>query len=223
MQRLLKACGDILLILSTVWILSGLVMLGYGNRLAPLLLSETVAKTETFCAPETNVMRSTTVFLTTTGESLHVLTYTTTSVSISRAGPSCPYGGTYYPAKCTSLCGCQHDVCITFDYNCANDYPAVYSTRTALQVVKAKTTSTQYLVQTRSDSVNLTTISTACKESVAEETIVRETSNPNISKFRTLATVLIIAGILGVSGGVWARSRAVRRKKITFRTIYSFE
>jgi hypothetical protein len=71
--------------------------------------------------------------------------------------------------------------------------------------------------------VNLTTISTACKESVAEDTIVREVSNPNISKFTTLATVLIIAGILALSGGVWARSRAVRRKKITFRTIYSFE
>jgi hypothetical protein len=196
-------------------------MLGYGNRLPPLLLSETVTKTETSCAPEINVMRSTTVFLTTAGESLHVLTYTTTSVSISRAGPSCPYGGTYYPVKCTRLCGCQYDVCITFDYNCANDYPAVYATRTALQVVKATTTSIQYLVRTGIDFVNFTTTSTTCKEALVEETIVREVSNPNISKLGILTTVLIIAGVLGLSGGVWARSRSVRKRKITFRTIYS--
>jgi len=221
MQRVLKAHGDILLILSVLCILSGLVMLGYGNRLAPLLLSETVAKTETSCAPETNVMRSTTVFLTTTGKSLHVLTYTTTSVSISRAGPSCPYGGTYYPVKCTSLCGCQYDVCITFDYNCANDYPAVYAARTALHVVKATTTSTQYLVQTRTGFLNLTSTSTRCKEALVEETIVREVSNPNISKFRTSATVLVIVGVVGLLGGVWARSSSARRRKITFRTIYS--
>ena len=68
--------------------------------------------------------------------------------------------------------------------------------------------------------VNLTITSTACKEIVTEEAIVGEVSNPNISRFGTLATVLIIAGVVGLSGGVWARSRCVRRKKITFRTIY---
>jgi hypothetical protein len=220
MQRVLKSHGGILLILSTLCMLSGLVMLGYANQLVPLLLSETETRTETSCIPETNVMRSTSVFLTTTGKSLHVLTYTTTSVSISQAGPSCPYGGTYYSVKCTSLCGCQHDVCITFDYNCANDYPAVHSVRTALQVVRATTASTEFLVQTRTDVVNLTITSTACREALVEETVVREVSNPNISNFRTLATVLIVAGICGLLGGFWARSRSVRKKKITFRTIY---
>jgi hypothetical protein len=39
--------------------------------------------------------------------------------------PSCPYGGTYYASVCTSYCGCQYDVCVSFDYNCANDYHAI--------------------------------------------------------------------------------------------------
>lgn len=30
----------------------------------------------------------------------------------------------------TSLCGDQYNVCVTWDYNCANDYPAVYVART---------------------------------------------------------------------------------------------
>jgi len=218
MQSQLKAYGNILLILSAACILSGFVMLDYGNRLPPLLLSEIAAKTVTSCSPETSIIQSTTVF-TTTGKSVRVLTYTTTSVLTSRVGPSCPHGGTYYPVKCTSLCGCQHDVCITFDYNCANDYSA-YSTRTVAQVVEARTTSSEYPVQTTTEIVSLTGTSTICKEALVEETIAREASNPNTSKVMTLATVLIIAGVLGLSGAVWARSRSARRKKITFRTIY---
>jgi hypothetical protein len=35
---------------------------------------------------------------------------------------SCPRGGTYYSHILTSLCGNQYDVCVSFDYNCANDY-----------------------------------------------------------------------------------------------------
>lgn len=38
---------------------------------------------------------------------------------------SCPCGGRYYSAIHTSLCGWQYNVCVTFDGNCANDYPAV--------------------------------------------------------------------------------------------------
>ncbi len=40
--------------------------------------------------------------------------------------PTCPYGGTYYSYICTRLCGCQTDVCVSFDRNCSNDYKAVY-------------------------------------------------------------------------------------------------
>jgi len=38
---------------------------------------------------------------------------------------TCPYGGTYRAQLYTSLCGWQYNVCVTFDYNCANDYRAV--------------------------------------------------------------------------------------------------
>jgi hypothetical protein len=40
--------------------------------------------------------------------------------------PSCPYGGTYYPSIHTALCGWQYEVCVSFDYNCADDYNAVF-------------------------------------------------------------------------------------------------
>lgn len=35
---------------------------------------------------------------------------------------SCPRGGTYYTQISTSLCGTQYDICVSFDYNCGNDY-----------------------------------------------------------------------------------------------------
>jgi len=35
---------------------------------------------------------------------------------------SCPNGGEYYSRISTSLCGVQYDVCVSFDYNCGNDY-----------------------------------------------------------------------------------------------------
>jgi hypothetical protein len=37
----------------------------------------------------------------------------------------CPHGGQYYPSICTRLCGCQYNVCVSYDYNCANDYSAI--------------------------------------------------------------------------------------------------
>jgi len=43
---------------------------------------------------------------------------------------SCPYGGTYYSSIYTRLCGLQQNVCVSFDYNCANDYTAVCGTTT---------------------------------------------------------------------------------------------
>jgi hypothetical protein len=44
--------------------------------------------------------------------------------------------------------------------------------------------------------VSLANRSTTCK-ALVEETIIREGSNLDASKFRAMATVLIIAGILG--------------------------
>jgi hypothetical protein len=75
------------------------------------------------------------------------VTMRTTTYSTGSSGsghPSCPYGGTYYARICTSLCGCQYNVCVSFDYNCANDYQAVttyvYNTVTFLTVTTIVTT-----------------------------------------------------------------------------------
>lgn len=44
---------------------------------------------------------------------------------------SCPHGGECFSWIHTSLCGDQYNVCVTWDYNCVNDYPAVYVGATA--------------------------------------------------------------------------------------------
>jgi hypothetical protein len=53
------------------------------------------------------------------GLALVTLSPTVEVVSSSR---SCPYGGRYYSSIRTSLCGLQEDVCVSYDYNCGNDY-----------------------------------------------------------------------------------------------------
>ena len=199
----LKGSGNILVILSISLVLLGLLSLGYGNRLPPLQKSEPLTKTQTTCIAETEVARSTTTLLTTTGKTIRVLTYTTTRASVSSAGPSCPYGGTYYAAKYTRLCGWQYDVCITFDYNCANDYHAAYLTHTIVQTLRLTTTSTQNLVQTTTDTLESTVTSTFCSEFSAVDTTVHEAPNPKKSYFGTLGTVLIVVGIIGLSGMAW--------------------
>jgi len=60
--------------------------------------------------------------------SLALLTVADTAAAAQRC--SCPYGGRYYSRLHTSLCGWQYDVCVTFDRNCANDYPAICATTT---------------------------------------------------------------------------------------------
>jgi|GEM_PF-4856045 len=42
---------------------------------------------------------------------------------------SCPNGGQYFAQISTSLCGTQYDVCVSFDYNCGNDYHPAQAAR----------------------------------------------------------------------------------------------
>jgi len=209
----LKAYGNTLAIVSIACLLLGLSSLAYGNRLPPLQLSENITRTQSTCTPEVTVTRITTAFLSTIGKTSRILTYTTTSVSVSSGGPSCPYGGKYYAAKYTKLCGWQYDVCITFDYNCGNDYHAVYVTRTIVQTLRVATTSTQYLVQTATDTLEWTATSTFCKEFWTVETVVREVPNPSKSGFGTLGAVFVVIGIVGLSGVAWSKLDASKRFK----------
>lgn len=54
------------------------------------------------------------------------------------ANCSCPRGGECFSWIYTSLCGYQYNVCVTWDYNCANDYPAVCSSTACTVTVVVK-------------------------------------------------------------------------------------
>jgi hypothetical protein len=45
-----------------------------------------------------------------------------TAPTTSSSPHSCRVGYTYYSSISTKLCGVQYNVCVNFDYNCANDY-----------------------------------------------------------------------------------------------------
>lgn len=62
-----------------------------------------------------------------------------TAADTAAAACTCPYGGRYYASIHTSLCGWQYNVCVTFDYNCSNDYPAVCG-RTTTRTTRTLTT-----------------------------------------------------------------------------------
>ncbi len=95
--------------------------------------------------------------------------------------PTCPYGGRYYSRICTSLCGCQTDVCVTFDRNCANDYKAV---RAGGQVH-----ATPYVVAVTFFRTQCTTLQ---KEALATSTVPRFELNAQES---TIALVLLTGGL----------------------------
>jgi hypothetical protein len=62
-----------------------------------------------------------------------VLALVTIADNVAVAACSCPYGGRYYSSINTKLCGLQTNVCVSFDYNCADDYPAVCGVTTTTQ------------------------------------------------------------------------------------------
>jgi hypothetical protein len=112
--------------------------------------------------------------------------------------PSCPYGGTYRASICTSLCGCQYNVCVSFDYNCANDYQAVpayaYSTVTFRTVTTLRTT----VCTSLKEPVVATRTSTAY-------TTYTEYGNPSLAGFSY--NVLVIGAAILLSGALlrWKR------------------
>jgi len=79
-----------------------------------------------------------------------VLALVTIADNVAVAACSCPYGGSYRSSIYTKLCGLQTNVCVSFDYNCADDYPAVCGV----------TTTTQSYVTTTHNYVTTTTVQT---------------------------------------------------------------
>ena len=79
---------------------------------------------------------------TTTGTTRTTSTITTQPTSPKTCSSKCPYGGQYYPSLFTRACGIQTNVCVTWDNNCANDYPACMTTTTSTTTT-TRTTSTR--------------------------------------------------------------------------------
>jgi hypothetical protein len=108
-----------------------LVSLGLIVICVGLIFNVIAAKTVTYTPSsivraETYGSNLTTVSpVSTSSVTMRTIAYSTSSYGLGY--PSCPYGGTYFASICTNLCGCQYNVCVSFDYNCADDYQAVQS------------------------------------------------------------------------------------------------
>lgn len=191
-------------ILCVACILLGLVSLGYSGQVRPLTVSEPLTRAITIQLTLTSTVQSLAASVTTTGTTTYVSTCTSTKVvTVGRSGPTCPYGGEYRSRICTSLCGCQHDVCVTFDHNCANDYPAVYKDRTTVQTSKSRTTGTSYGVQTYTLTYHLSTTSEFYKTTSTVETRRIEVQNPMQQTLGITGIGLIALGALVFLTLVW--------------------
>jgi hypothetical protein len=198
----------ILLLLSIACIVAGFGSLGHASSLGPIVMSEPTTRTNTVCVPQTMTSRTYATSVTTTGTVTYVSTFTTSTVStLGYAGASCPYGGEYFSAICTKLCGCQYDICVSFDYNCADDYPAVHAARTMVEAVRVTTTSTSYLQQTQTQTLDMTRVSTECGTTAETETRHVEAPNPSKGSFAGAGLFFITVGILGFSYGMWSSQK----------------
>jgi hypothetical protein len=183
---------------------------GYAEQLGPLVVPEAVPTTVTLHLTQTSTIQTYSTSLTTTGTTTYVSTYVSTKVlTIGRSGASCPYGGEYRSEICTSLCGCQYNVCVSFDHNCANDYQAVYTDRTTIQTLKLRTTGTSYLVRTDTPTHYLTTESEFYKTTSTVETRVIEVRNPMQPKLTETGFGLIAVGALGFLIVIWRSPREI--------------
>jgi hypothetical protein len=159
---------------------------------------------------KTSIIQSFSTSTTTTATTTYVSTYTSSKVlTIGRSGPTCPYGGKYRSSICTSLCGCQYDVCVTFDYNCANDYRAVYTDRTTVRTSRVRTTGTEYLVRTDTLTYSLTTKSESYETTSTVETRVIEVPNPMQRTLRATGLILLALGSLGLLILVWRSPKEI--------------
>jgi hypothetical protein len=139
---------------------------------------------------------TTTSPLSTSSATMRTIAYSTRSYALGY--PSCPYGGTYFASICTSLCGCQYNVCVSFDYNCANDYPAVQSYGYITVTIPTVTTT----VRTLCTSVNVPLMTT--RTSTAYTTYT-EHGNPALAG--DSYCVLVIGAVTLLSGALlrWKR------------------
>ena len=191
-------------------VLPGVGIIGYSAQLGPLTVSEPVTKSVTVHSTETSIFQSLTTSATTTGTTTYVSTSTTTkTVKVGGSSPTCPYGGVYRSSICTSLCGCQHDVCVTFDHNCANDYRAVYTYQTVVQTSKMRMIVTSHLVLTNTVTYLLTTESEFYRTTSTVETRVIQLPDPMQQTLTVTGLSLIAMGAIGFLIAIWRSPKQI--------------
>jgi hypothetical protein len=183
--------------------MAGLLSLGYSSSMGPIAAPRQVTSTNTACIQSTATIQTflTSVATSTTAYSTQGTTWITQT--IGKVGP-CPYGGTYFASIYTRLCGWQYNVCVSFDRNCGNDYTAVYSYRTTIQIVRATVTCTSYLSWTTTQTLNIRSNTTSCGATTITETTTVELPNPSKSGVGAMGLLLFVIGVSGSSYGVWA-------------------
>jgi hypothetical protein len=121
------------------------------------------------------------------------------SVSIVGGHPTCPHGGTYYASICTSLCGCQYNVCVSFDNNCANDYPAVSAGGYAVTRTRMSTfisTSTAYTQFSTTQTYCTTLQKKALATQILTSTRRLDELNPVIWGLSVTGALILIAAVI---------------------------
>ena len=191
-----KGPGKVLLVL-------GLILVAAAATAGAVRQTTTVTtyKSRIYLVTSSNTLTSDVASLVVQPTTTQITALKTTVHIVSSVGgqPACPNGGTYYASICTSLCGCQYNVCVTFDNNCANDYPAVYVGGYAVTRTRVSTftsTSTAYT----QFSTTQTYCTTMQQKALVTETLTStrrlDELNPAIWGLATASAVVVIAGLL---------------------------
>jgi hypothetical protein len=192
------------LIIFVACALVGLSSLGYSSSMGPLAVPATFTRASTVCVPSTATTQTYLTSVATSSTTTYRTQSTTlTTQTLGKVGP-CPYGGTYFSKLCTKLCGCQYNVCVSFDRNCGNDYAAIYSYRTTVQAVRVIVTCTSYLLRTTTQTFDAIATTTSCGATTIMETTATEVANPSKGSVGAMGVFLIVVGVAGSSYGVWA-------------------
>jgi hypothetical protein len=195
--------GKVLLVLGLI-----LVAAAATGEAVRQTITVTTYKSRIYLLTSSNTLTSDVASLAVRPATTQIAAVKTTVYSVSSVGghPTCPHGGTYYASICTSLCGCQYNVCVSFDYNCANDYHAVYAggyavTRTRLSTYTSTSTAyTQF-------STTQTYCTTLQQKALMTETL---TSTRMLDELNPAIWALAVTGALSVIGAILLRIRARR-------------
>jgi hypothetical protein len=139
-------------------------------------------------------------------------TRTTSATTVQTTPPNaysnaCPYGGQYFSSIYTSVCGWQYDVCVSFDYNCANDYPAVHgTTQTRSTSTRSITTRATATIRTGTACGYIEIMMGQCSQGSSSQTTTgtaRTTQGAVMftAPYRPLYTVVLIVKSQGTLAG----------------------